>query len=77
MSDLGPPRAASPSSPVATPPCSGAHAACRGSLLSARRAIMLLPLATLKELQKLSALKGKGVILERQYEVGKQQIDGV
>ena len=34
---------------------------------------MSLPLATLKELQKLSALKGKGVILERQYEVIKKQ----
>ena len=35
---------------------------------------MSLPLATLKELQKLSALKGKGVILERQYEVIKKHV---
>ena len=35
---------------------------------------MSLPLATLKELQKLSALKGKGVILERQYEMIKKHV---
>lgn len=37
-------------------------------------AIMSLPLATLRELQKLSALKAKGVILERQYEVIKKHV---
>ncbi|CAB1107234.1 unnamed protein product [Ectocarpus sp. CCAP 1310/34] len=35
---------------------------------------MSLPLATLKELQKLAALKAKGVILERQYEVIKKHV---
>ena len=35
---------------------------------------MSLPLATLKELRKLSELKAKGVILERQYEVIKKHV---
>ena len=35
---------------------------------------MSLPLATLKEIQKLSALEGQGVILERQYEVMKKHV---
>ncbi|CAB1102626.1 unnamed protein product [Ectocarpus sp. CCAP 1310/34] len=35
---------------------------------------MSLPLATLRELQKLAALKAKGVILERQYEVTKKHV---
>ncbi|CAB1105521.1 unnamed protein product [Ectocarpus sp. CCAP 1310/34] len=35
---------------------------------------MSLPLATLRELQKLAALKAKGVILERQYEVIKKYV---
>eukprot|EP00903_Cladosiphon_okamuranus_P018916 g17398.t1 len=37
-------------------------------------AIMSLPLATFKELRKLSELKAKGVILERQYEVIKKNM---
>ncbi|CAB1111814.1 unnamed protein product [Ectocarpus sp. CCAP 1310/34] len=41
---------------------------------SARRAIISLPLATLRELQKLAALKAKGVILERQDEVIKKHV---
>ncbi|CAB1105141.1 unnamed protein product [Ectocarpus sp. CCAP 1310/34] len=35
---------------------------------------MSLPLATLRELQKLAALKAKGVTLERQYEVIKKHV---
>ncbi|CAB1109827.1 unnamed protein product [Ectocarpus sp. CCAP 1310/34] len=35
---------------------------------------MSLPLATLRELQKLAALNAKSVILERQYEVIKKHV---
>lgn len=46
----------------------------RALCLSALRAIISVPLATLKELRNLSELKAKGVILERQYEVIKKHV---